>query len=125
MEAMLALKREYAPALDIQLCAFAQEGILQAPGTETLLRRALEMAADLVAAAPTTTTDAVRHIEIVFALAREFGVDADFHVDFFDEPSTCTCVRSCVRPSAWAGRRAWRSATSPSWPRCTRRAGGG
>jgi cytosine/creatinine deaminase len=33
MEAMLALKREYAPAVDLQLCAFAQEGILQAPGT--------------------------------------------------------------------------------------------
>jgi cytosine deaminase len=78
MEAMLALEREYAPAVDIQLCAFAQEGILQAPGTETLLRRALEMGADVVGGCPYNDTDAARHIEIVFALAREFAVDADF-----------------------------------------------
>jgi cytosine/creatinine deaminase len=102
MEALLALKREYAPAVDIQLCAFAQEGILQAPGTETLLRRALAMGADLVGGCPYNDTDAVRHIEIVFALAREFGVDADFHVDFFDEPEHLH-VREIVRQTERLG----------------------
>jgi cytosine/creatinine deaminase len=102
MEAMLALEREYAPAVDIQLCAFAQEGILQAPGTETLLRRALEMGADLVGGCPYNDTDATRHIEIVFALAREFGVDADFHVDFFDEPEHLH-VREIVRQTERLG----------------------
>ena len=29
LEALTELKREYAPAIDLQLCAFAQEGILQ------------------------------------------------------------------------------------------------
>jgi cytosine/creatinine deaminase len=102
MEVMLALKREYAPAVDIQLCAFAQEGILQAPGTETLLRRALEMGADLVGGCPYNDTDARRHIEIVFALAREFGVDADFHVDFFDEPEHLH-VREIIRQTERLG----------------------
>ena len=85
MEAMLALKREYAPAIDLQLCAFAQEGILQAPGTEALLVRALEMGADLVGGCPYNDSDGVEHIRIVFGLATAFGVDADFHVDFFDD----------------------------------------
>jgi cytosine deaminase len=102
LEVMLALKREYAPAVDIQLCAFAQEGILQAPGTETLLRRALEMGADLVGGCPYNDTDAARHIEIVFALAREFGVDADFHVDFFDEPEHLH-VREVIRQTERLG----------------------
>ena len=102
MEAMLALKREYAPAVDIQLCAFAQEGILQAPGAETLLRRALQMGADLVGGCPYNDTDATRHIEIVFGLAREFGVDADFHVDFFDEPEHLH-VREIVRQTERLG----------------------
>src|SRR5262247_3447190 len=102
MEAMLALEREYAPAVDIQLCAFAQEGILQAPGTERLLRRALEMGADVVGGCPYNDTDAARHIEIVFALAREFGVDADFHVDFFDEPEHLH-VREIVRQTERLG----------------------
>ena len=86
LDALLPLKAEYAPALDLQLCAFAQEGILQAPGTEALLRRALGAGADLVGGCPYNDTDAHAHIDIVFRLAREFDVDADFHVDFFDEP---------------------------------------
>jgi cytosine deaminase len=86
MEAMLPLRAEYAPALDVQLCAFAQEGIVKAPGTEALLRRALTMGADLVGGCPYNDTDAERHVEIVFRLARAFDVDVDFHVDFFDEP---------------------------------------
>jgi cytosine deaminase len=85
-EAILPLRREYAPAIDLQLCAFAQEGILQAPGTEALLREALRMGADLVGGVPYNDTDAHRHIAIVFDLAAEFGVDVDFHADFFDEP---------------------------------------
>jgi cytosine deaminase len=102
LDAMLHLKREYAPAIDLQLCAFAQEGILQAPGTEALLRRALVMGADLVGGCPYNDTDAVRHIEIVFALAREFGVDADFHVDFTDEPEHLH-VREIARQTIRAG----------------------
>jgi len=85
-EAIVPLRREYAPAIDLQLCAFAQEGILQMPGTEALLREALRMGADLVGGVPYNDTDAHRHIAIVFDLAAEFGVDVDFHTDFFDEP---------------------------------------
>ena len=86
MEAMLPLREEYAPALDLQLCAFAQEGIVRAPGTEGLLRRALTMGADLVGGCPYNDGDGLEHIRIVFALATAFGVDADFHADFADEP---------------------------------------
>jgi cytosine deaminase len=85
LEALVGLKREYAPALDLQLCAFAQEGILRSPGTEALLARALEGGADLVGGCPYNDTDAHAQIDIVFRLAREFDVDVDFHIDFFDE----------------------------------------
>jgi len=85
-EALAALKREYAPAIDLQLCAFAQEGILKSPGTEALLREALRAGADLVGGVPYVDPDPRRHVDIVFDLAAEFGVDADFHADFFDEP---------------------------------------
>lgn len=106
MEAMLALKGEYGPAIDLQLCAFAQEGILQAPGTEALLRRALQMGADLVGGCPYNDTEPLRHIEIVFRLAEAFGVDVDFHVDFFDEPDHLhvrEIVAQTVR-AGWQGR---------------------
>ena len=86
MEAILPLRDEYAAALDLQICAFAQEGIVKAPGTEGLLRRALTMGADLVGGCPYNDSDGLEHIRIVFALATAFGVDADFHADFADEP---------------------------------------
>jgi cytosine deaminase len=86
MQAVLPLREEYAPAVDLQICAFAQEGIVHAPGTQALLRRALEMGADLVGGCPYNDSDPLEQIRIVFDLAAEFGTDADFHVDFFDEP---------------------------------------
>jgi cytosine/creatinine deaminase len=86
LEALTELKREYARAIDLQLCAFAQEGILQSPGTEALLEQALSSGADLIGGCPYNDTDAHAQIDIVFRLAREFDVDVDFHIDFFDEP---------------------------------------
>jgi cytosine/creatinine deaminase len=86
MEAVLPLRDEYRNALDLQVCAFAQEGIVKVPGTEGLLRRALTMGADLVGGCPYNDSDGAEHVRIVFALAVAFGVDADFHIDFADEP---------------------------------------
>jgi cytosine deaminase len=106
LEAILPLKAEYAAALDLQICAFAQEGILQSPGTEGLLRRALTRGADLVGGCPYNDTDATRHIDIVFALAQAFDVDVDFHVDFFDEPEHLhirEIIDQTVR-TGWQGR---------------------
>lgn len=102
LEAVLPLKAEYAPALDLQICAFAQEGIIQAPGTEGLLRRALGRGADLVGGCPYNDTDPHEHIEIVFALAQAFDVDVDFHVDFFDEPEHLH-VREIIAATLHAG----------------------
>jgi cytosine deaminase len=106
MEAVLPLRKEYAPAIDLQVCAFAQEGILQAPGTEELLREALRMGADLVGGCPYNDTDGVEQIAIVFRLAREFDVDADFHADFFDEPDHLHVreIAAETRRSGWEGR---------------------
>lgn len=86
VEALLPLRADYADRLDLQLCAFAQEGILKMPGTEALLREALRAGVDLVGGCPYNDTDGPAQVDIVFALAREFGTDADFHLDFSDEP---------------------------------------
>jgi cytosine deaminase len=80
------LRQEYARAIDLQLCAFAQEGILRFPETEALLEQALGSGADLIGGCPYNDTDAHAQIDIVFRLAQKFDVDVDFHIDFFDEP---------------------------------------
>jgi cytosine deaminase len=106
IEAVLPLREEYAPALDLQVCAFAQEGIVQAPGTEGLLRRALTMGADLIGGCPYNDRDGPEHIRIVFALAAAFGVDADFHVDFADEPEHLHVreIAAQTTRAGWQGR---------------------
>lgn len=106
LEALLDLRREYAAAIQLQLCAFAQEGIVQAPGTEALLDEALRRGADLVGGCPYNDTDAGAHIDVVFRLARAHGVDADFHVDFFDEPQHLHVARIAEETErhGWQGR---------------------
>jgi cytosine deaminase len=106
LEAVLPLRQEYADRLDLELCAFAQEGILQAPGTEALLRAALRAGADVVGGCPYNDTDGVAHVDRVFALAREFDCAADFHADFADEPvhrHVDAIVDGTVR-HGWQGR---------------------
>lgn len=106
LEALLPLKAEYAPALDLQLCAFAQEGVFRMPGTEQLLGEALRRGADLIGGCPYTDADGHAQIDVIFRLARTFGVDADFHVDFFDEPEHLH-IRYIVEQAirlGWQGR---------------------
>jgi cytosine/creatinine deaminase len=106
MEAVLPLRQEYAAALDLQVCAFAQEGIIKSPGTEALMRRALSMGADLVGGCPYNDSDGAEHVRIVFGLAEAFGVDADFHVDFADDAEHLH-IRDVVaetRRIGWRGR---------------------
>ena len=85
MEAILPLQREYAWAIDLQLCVFPQEGIFQAPGTEALMRRALAMGGEAVGGVPYNDSDPLAHMDLVFDLAREFDRDVDFHLDFADD----------------------------------------
>jgi len=106
MEAILALQREYAWAIDLQICVFPQEGIFQAPGTEGLMRRALRMGGQAVGGVPYNDTDASAHMDLVFDLAREFDRDVDFHLDFADDPDHLhiTYVAEQAIARGWQGR---------------------
>ncbi|WP_324135096.1 amidohydrolase family protein [Bosea sp. (in: a-proteobacteria)] len=81
-EALKALKRDYAWAIDLSLCVFPQEGLTNDPGTEELLVRALQDGADTLGGCPYTDTDPHAQIARLFALATRFDVDLDFHLDF-------------------------------------------
>ena len=108
LEAILPLQREFAGAVDLQLCVVPQEGIFQARGTETLMREALRMGGEAVGGVPYNDTDPRRHLKLVFDLAREFDRDVDLHLDFFDEPDTQPLligeVADLTRARGWGGR---------------------
>ncbi|WP_374292325.1 amidohydrolase family protein [Paenirhodobacter enshiensis] len=106
LTALLRLREEYRFALDLQLCAFAQEGLTQEPETLTLLRQALEMGADLVGGCPYADPDPVAHVKAIFDLAQAFDVDADFHLDFDLDPAH-TDLPAVLRETearGWGGR---------------------
>ena len=79
--AIEALRRDYAWAIDIELCVFPQEGLTNNPRADALLIEALRRGAKVIGAAPNYDPDHAGHIHRVFALAREFGVDIDMHLD--------------------------------------------
>jgi cytosine deaminase len=82
LEGVLPLVKEYAWAIDLQICVFPQEGLLNNPGTDQLMVEALKRGCRAVGAAPYTDSDPHGQIDRVFEMAREFDVDIDMHLDF-------------------------------------------
>jgi len=85
-EAVAALKRDYAWAIDLELCVFPQEGLTNNPRADALLVEALKQGARVIGAAPNFDPDHAGQIHRVFDLAREFDVDIDMHLDSGNSP---------------------------------------
>ena len=86
---MLQLKKEYANAVDMQVVAFPQEGIIKLPGAFEILEEAMKLGADVVGGCPyneNSYEDTKKHVDLVFGLARKYKKDLDFHADFGDNP---------------------------------------
>lgn len=94
-ETTMRIKREFAHVVDLQVVAFPQEGILKAPGTEKMIHEAMEAGADLVGGVPYNDTDAHKHIDIVFDIAKKYGKDVDLHQDFRDDADGMTIEYVC------------------------------
>ncbi|MBW8789610.1 MAG: amidohydrolase family protein, partial [Rhizobium leguminosarum] len=86
-EAIRKLKADYTSLIDIEICAFAQEGLTNDPGTEEMLEQAMKMGADLVGGCPYTDPEPAEHIRRIFALAMRHDVAVDFHLDFDLDPA--------------------------------------
>ena len=86
-EAVKALKRDHAWAIDLELCVFPQEGLTNDPGAEGLLIQALRDGGEAIGGCPYMDTDPNAHLERIFDLAQEFDIDVDLHLDFDLDPS--------------------------------------
>jgi cytosine deaminase len=109
MRSFAAVKRvrdRFAFAIDIQICAFAQEGITHEPETEALLDEALRDGADMIGGCPYTDARPDEHVRRIFALARKHDVDMDFHLDFSLDPASTNlpAVIEATRASGYGGR---------------------
>ena len=82
LEGVLPLIKEYAWAIDLDICVFPQEGLLNNPGTDELMMAALKRGCRVVGGAPYTDSDPPGQIDRVFEMAMEFDIDIDMHLDF-------------------------------------------
>ena len=87
IEALKMLQKEYAWAVDLEICAFAQEGLANVPEADKALVEAIEMGATSIGGAPNYDTDHPAHINRVFELAREYDIHVDLHIDSGHDPA--------------------------------------
>ncbi len=88
VEAMLDIKNEYRPWLDLQLVAFPQDGLIRV-GSKNNLNKALDMGVDVVGGIPhfeRTMEEGTESIEYLCQLASKKGLKVDMHCDESDDP---------------------------------------
>jgi cytosine deaminase len=104
--AIQRLQNDYRSLIDIEICVFPQEGMLNDPGTEELLIECCEQGANVIGGCPYTDRDPKRHIARIFQIARRFDRDIDFHLDFDIDPSQMDLDEVCrqTKIAGWAGR---------------------
>ncbi|MBN9792233.1 amidohydrolase [Pseudonocardia sp. TMWB2A] len=89
LEGVLAAAAEWAWAVDVEVCVFAQDGLTGSPETARLLDEALGGARAagrraVVGGAPYADDDPAGQLDRVFGLAADHDADVDLHLDLFD-----------------------------------------
>ena len=88
VEAMLDIKNEYRPWLDLQLVAFPQDGLIRV-GSKNNLNKALDLGVDVVGGIPhfeRTMEEGTESIKYLCELASKKGLQVDMHCDESDDP---------------------------------------
>jgi cytosine deaminase len=89
VQALVKLREEMKPYLDIQLVAFPQDGYLRYGKSAANLKRALDMGVDIVGGIPhfeRTMDDGRLSVQALVKLAAERGLMVDMHCDESDDP---------------------------------------
>ena len=106
VKALLRARDEFARVLQLQVVAFAQDGIVREPAAAGLLAQALELGADVVGGIPWieyTEADMLEHVRQVFDLAVKFDVPVSMLVDDAGDPG----LRTLEMMALEAIRRGW------------------
>src|SRR5262245_36408880 len=106
LEGVRQLIDDYKWAIDVEICIFPQEGLLNNPGTDELMVEALKSGGSVVGAAPYTDSSPHGQIDRIFAIAREFDIDIDMHLDFSPSPDDLDLLYVCelAERFKWGGR---------------------
>ncbi|MEO0370086.1 MAG: amidohydrolase family protein [Pseudomonadota bacterium] len=89
VQALLEVRRRVKDALDLQLVAFPQDGLLRSPTALENTKRALDMGVDIVGGIPhfeRTMADGAESVRLACEMAAERGLMVDLHCDESDDP---------------------------------------
>jgi len=89
VKALIRAREEFQGIVDIQVVAFAQDGIVREPGAADLVRQAMELGADVVGGIPWiefTDADIAEHVKICFDIAEEYDKPVSMLVDDAGDP---------------------------------------
>ncbi|OJU47882.1 MAG: cytosine deaminase [Mesorhizobium sp. 61-13] len=91
VEALLEVKKEVAPYIDLQLVAFPQDGLYRSPTARQNTLRALDLGVDIVGGIPhfeRTMEDGRRSVTELCQIAADRGLMVDMHCDETDDPES-------------------------------------
>jgi len=91
VDALLEVRKEVAPYLDLQLVAFPQNGYLRDTGAAKLMETALDRGVDVVGGIPhfeRTMDEGKKSVEVLCRIAAERGLRVDMHCDESDDPNS-------------------------------------
>ncbi|MDO8387498.1 MAG: cytosine deaminase, partial [Polaromonas sp.] len=89
VDALLDVKKQVAPYIDLQLVAFPQDGVLRSQGGVENLKRALDKGVDVVGGIPhfeRTMSEGAASVKLLCEIAAERGLLTDMHCDESDDP---------------------------------------
>jgi cytosine deaminase len=106
VKALLAVREEFRGVVDLQVVAFAQDGLAREPGADGLMQDAMALGADVVGGIPwieSGEADAQAHVRFCFDLAQKFDKDVSMLLDDVGDPN----MRTLEMMAAEALRRGW------------------
>jgi cytosine deaminase len=89
VNALLEIREEVKPYIDLQLVAFPQEGYLRYPGSAANLERALDLGIEVVGGIPhfeRTMEQGTASVKALCEIAADRGLRVDMHCDESDDP---------------------------------------
>jgi cytosine deaminase len=109
VQALLKARHEFKGRVEVQVVAFPQDGVAREPGTEELIREAMRLGADVVGGIPWiefTDADAQRHVDAMFAIAKEFDKPVSMLVDDAGDAGlrTLEMMALAAIKQGWQGR---------------------
>ncbi len=109
LKALIKARDEFKDAVEVQVVAFPQDGVVRDPGAEDYVRQAMELGADVVGGIPWleyTDEDSQKHIDLMFDLAKKYDRDVSMLIDDAGDPGLRTLEMLAVKTikEGWEGR---------------------